>query len=232
MIIGDSFTVGSGPVRGWDGYAAQVARRLGWQLVTAGAAGTGFVNPGRVGRTFQQSFVKELSWRPEPDLLIISGGRNDRGIGAARIETAAVHLLELVRRQWPHTRIVLVGPIWMTRAPRWAYRVREAVSTAADRLAVPFLDPFEPLGPHGRGWGRGRSCPTASTPPSWATCASRAGWSPDCTSTASRRALPDRAEPAGRSGARHRFGRPEWCRCAPGALTLGVARTAARPFRG
>ncbi|MER5619534.1 SGNH/GDSL hydrolase family protein [Streptosporangium sp. NPDC002544] len=164
MIIGDSFTVGSGPVQGWDGYAAHVARQLGWQLITAGAAGTGFVNPGKVGRTFQQSFVKELSWRPEPDLLIISGGRNDRRIGAARIEGAVVRLLELVRRQWPHTRIVLVGPIWMTRAPRWAYRVREAVSTAADRLEVPFLDPFEPLGPHGRGWGRGAVLPDGVHP--------------------------------------------------------------------
>ncbi|WP_329426189.1 SGNH/GDSL hydrolase family protein [Streptosporangium sp. NBC_01495] len=164
MIVGDSFTVGSGPVRGWDGYAARVARELGWQLITAGAAGTGFVNPGRVGRTFRDSFVKELSWRPEPDMLIISGGRNDRGIEAVRIENAAVHLLALVRRRWPHTRIVLVGPIWMTRAPRWAYGVREAVSLAADRQEVPFLDPFEPLGPHGRGWGRGAVLPDGVHP--------------------------------------------------------------------
>ncbi|WP_440082739.1 SGNH/GDSL hydrolase family protein [Streptosporangium sp. LJ11] len=164
MIVGDSFTVGSGPVRAWDGYAARVARELGWQLITAGAAGTGFVNPGRVGRTFEDSFVKELSWRPEPNMLIISGGRNDRRIGAARVENAAVHLLELVRRRWPHTRIVLVGPIWMTKAPRWAYDVREAVLLAADRQEVPFLDPFEPLGPHGRGWGRGAVLPDGVHP--------------------------------------------------------------------
>ncbi|WP_440070427.1 SGNH/GDSL hydrolase family protein [Streptosporangium sp. OZ121] len=164
MIVGDSFTVGSGPVRAWDGYAARVARELGWQLITAGAAGTGFVNPGRVGRTFEDSFVKELSWRPEPNMLIISGGRNDRRIGAARVENAAVHLLELVRRRWPHTRIVLVGPIWMTKAPRWAYDVREAVLLAADRQEVPFLDPFEPLGSHGRGWGRGAVLPDGVHP--------------------------------------------------------------------
>ncbi|MEU8207030.1 SGNH/GDSL hydrolase family protein [Streptosporangium sp. NPDC049046] len=164
MIVGDSFTVGSGPVRGWDGYAARVARELGWQLITAGAAGTGFVNPGRVGRTFQDSFVKELSWRPEPDMLIISGGRNDRRVEAARIENAAVRLVELARRRWPHTRIVLVGPIWMTKAPRWAYGVREAVALAADRQEVSFLDPFEALGPHGRGWGRGAVLPDGVHP--------------------------------------------------------------------
>ncbi|MFF3440869.1 SGNH/GDSL hydrolase family protein [Streptosporangium sp. NPDC002721] len=164
MIVGDSFTVGSGPVRAWDGYAARVARELGWQLITAGAGGTGFVNPGRVGRTFQDSFVKELSWRPEPDMLIISGGRNDRRIEAARVEDAAVRLVELVRRRWPHTRIVLVGPIWMTKAPHWAYGVREAVQLAADRQEVPFLDPFEPLGPHGRGWGRGAVLPDGVHP--------------------------------------------------------------------
>ncbi|MBB2909256.1 lysophospholipase L1-like esterase [Streptosporangium becharense] len=156
MILGDSFTVGSGPVRAWDAYAALAARELGWQPVIAGASGTGYVNPGRVRRTFRQSFLRELSWRPEPDLLLISGGRNDRRIGAGRIRAAAVDLLELARRTWPDTRIAVIGPIWMTEAPGWAYRVRDAVATATDEAGVPFLDPLEPRG--GR-WGRGTVLP-------------------------------------------------------------------------
>ncbi|MFS1302908.1 SGNH/GDSL hydrolase family protein [Streptosporangium longisporum] len=164
MVIGDSFTVGSGPVRGWNGYAARVARELGWQLVTAGAAGTGYVNPGRVGRTFQRSFEEELSWRPAPDLVIVSGGRNDRRIGAARIENAAVRLVGSIRRRWPHTGIVMVGPIWVAKAPPWAYRIREAVAIAAERLEVPFLDPLDVLDTHGRGWGRGAVLPDGVHP--------------------------------------------------------------------
>ncbi len=89
MVVGDSFTVGSGPVERWESYAARSARELGWQLITAGMGGTGFVNPGRVGRTFQDSFVRELAWRPAPDLLIISGGHNDRRTRPEEVYQAA-----------------------------------------------------------------------------------------------------------------------------------------------
>ncbi|MGC5009128.1 SGNH/GDSL hydrolase family protein [Streptosporangium sp. DT93] len=164
MVIGDSFTVGSGPVRGWNGYAAGVSRQLGWQLVTAGAAGTGYVNPGRVGRTFQRSFDEELAWRPAPDLVIVSGGRNDRRIGAARIEAAVVRLVGSIRRRWPGTGVVVVGPIWMAKAPPWAYRIRDAVAIAAERLEAPFLDPLDVLDTHGRGWGKGAVLPDGVHP--------------------------------------------------------------------
>ncbi|WP_326819733.1 SGNH/GDSL hydrolase family protein [Streptosporangium sp. NBC_01756] len=147
MIIGDSFTVGSGPVERWDTYAAKAARELGWQLVTAGAAGTGFVNPGPARRTFQESFTEELSWRPAPDLLIVSGGHNDRRTGFGKVNKAARRLLELARTTWPHTRIIVIGPLWMAKPPRWAYGVRDAVAVAADTEGATFLDP---LGEHWR----------------------------------------------------------------------------------
>ncbi|GAA3134995.1 SGNH/GDSL hydrolase family protein [Streptosporangium carneum] len=148
MVVGDSFTVGSGPVRRWESYAARAARDLGWQLVTAGAAGTGFVNPGRVRRTFQKSFEEELSWRPAPDLLIVSGGHNDR-VSPGRVHRAAKRLLKTISSRWPQTRVVVVGPIWMGRTPRWVPGVRDAVAVAANEETVVFLDPLD------RPWGRG-----------------------------------------------------------------------------
>ena len=142
MIIGDSFTVGWGPVRRWETYAAQAARRLGWQLVTAGAGGTGYVNPGRAGRDFHASFRQELSWRPAPDLLIVSGGHNDRRVPASEVEAAADKLFTEVKTYWPEVRIVVIGPIWVSDAPRWAYDVRDAIAAAARRAGAEFLDPL------------------------------------------------------------------------------------------
>ncbi|MFB9967478.1 SGNH/GDSL hydrolase family protein [Sinosporangium siamense] len=142
-VLGDSFTVGSGPVRTWDSYAAWTARELGWHLVVAGAAGTGYVNTGRVGRDFQRSFMYELSWRPAPDLLIVSGGHNDRRLRPALVYFAAAKLLRTVRTHWPRTRIVVMGPIWMGYMPRWALSVRDAVALAAAKAKVTFLDPLE-----------------------------------------------------------------------------------------
>ncbi|WP_379569336.1 SGNH/GDSL hydrolase family protein [Nonomuraea mangrovi] len=143
MFVGDSFTVGSGPVRTWETYATETARRLGWQPVVAGAGGTGFVNQGRVGRTFEQSYVAELAWRPAPDLLVISGGHNDRRWTGPTVRQAAARLVWSVKAHWPDTRIVMIGPIWMDGAPRQAYVVRDALAEVAGRERVTFLDPLK-----------------------------------------------------------------------------------------
>ncbi|NUR86769.1 MAG: SGNH/GDSL hydrolase family protein [Nonomuraea sp.] len=143
MFVGDSFTVGSGPVPTWRTYAAESARLLGWQPVIAGGGGSGFLNRGHVGRTFMESFEAELAWRPAPDLLVISGGHNDRRPSTLRVRRAAAALLWAARARWPHTRIVLIGPIWLEHAPARAYRVRDALEQVAARESVPFLDPLE-----------------------------------------------------------------------------------------
>jgi acyl-CoA thioesterase I len=142
MFVGDSFTVGSGPVPRWQTYASQTARLLGWQPIIAGAGGTGYLNKGRAGRTFQRSFEVELSWRPAPDLLVISGGHNDRRWSPVRVRSAATSLLSEVHAHWPRTRTVMVGPIWLGEAPKKAYGVRDALAEAAKAGKVPFLDPM------------------------------------------------------------------------------------------
>ncbi|WP_235030713.1 SGNH/GDSL hydrolase family protein [Nonomuraea solani] len=142
MFVGDSFTVGSGPVPSWQTYASETARLLGWQPVIAGAGGTGFLSKGRVGRTFQRSFEVELAWRPAPDLLVISGGHNDRRWSTTRVRQAAERLLTEVRAHWPGTRVVMVGPIWLGGAPPKAYEVRDALAKAAGGEGVPFYDPM------------------------------------------------------------------------------------------
>lgn len=150
MFVGDSFTVGSGPVRTWQTYATETARQLGWQPVIAGAGGTGYVNQGRVGRTFEQSFMAELAWRPAPDLLVISGGHNDSRWPATTVRQAAARLVWSVKAHWPGTRIVMVGPIWIDRAPPSAYLLRDALAEVAARERVAFLDPLA------RRWIEGR----------------------------------------------------------------------------
>ncbi|TYB69942.1 SGNH/GDSL hydrolase family protein [Nonomuraea sp. PA05] len=149
MFVGDSFTVGSGPVPPWQTYASQTARMLGWQPIIAGAGGTGFCNEGRAGRTFQRSFEVELAWRPAPDLLVISGGHNDRRWSPERVRGAVASLLSEVRAHWPETRTVVVGPIWMGEPPDKAYGVRDAVAEAARAGKVSFLDPMRKSWPEG-----------------------------------------------------------------------------------
>jgi len=142
MFVGDSFTVGSGPVPSWHAYASQAARLLGWQPVVAGAGGTGYLNEGRVSRTFEESFEEELAWRPPPDVLVISGGHNDCRWSSSKVRRAAGGLVRQVRATWPLARLVMVGPIWLGPIPAKAYRVRDALAETAESAAVPFLDPM------------------------------------------------------------------------------------------
>lgn len=142
MVVGDSFTVGSGPVPQWRAYACQAARLLGWQPVVAGAGGTGFLNRGRAGRTFQQSYEDELSWRPAPDVLVVSGGHNDQRWTTGQLGRAATTLVRDAREHWPATRIVVVGPIWLGKVPLKALRVRDTLAVVAREEGVEFLDPL------------------------------------------------------------------------------------------
>jgi acyl-CoA thioesterase-1 len=143
MFVGDSFTVGSGPVPPWRAYAAESARLLGWQPVIAGAGGTGYLNQGRVGRTFRESFETELAWRPAPDLLVLSGGHNDRRYDEPEVRRAATELVRDVKARWPKTRIVMIGPIWLRDTPAAAYRVRDTLAGVARHETVTFLDPLD-----------------------------------------------------------------------------------------
>ncbi|PZG04756.1 SGNH/GDSL hydrolase family protein [Nonomuraea aridisoli] len=142
MFLGDSFTVGSGPVPPSETYASETARLMGARPVIAGASGTGYVNEGRVGRTFERSFEVELAWRPAPDLLVISGGHNDRRWRPARVRAAADRLLAKVRAHWPGTDVVVVGPLFMGEPPRRAYAVRDVLARAAQDGGVTFADPM------------------------------------------------------------------------------------------
>ncbi|GAA1015759.1 hypothetical protein Aple_010070 [Acrocarpospora pleiomorpha] len=157
MFIGDSFAVGSGPVPAWESYAAETARLLGWQLITAGGRGAGFVATGKIHRTFGQSFTRELSWRPEPDLVVLAGGHNDHK-AAKEVQRAAVTLIGRVKQRWPRAKVVLVGPIWVKSPPKAAYKVRDAVAKAAWLTGVPFADPLP------QKWRKGDALPDGTHP--------------------------------------------------------------------
>ncbi|RJL30839.1 SGNH/GDSL hydrolase family protein [Bailinhaonella thermotolerans] len=141
MVIGDSFTVGHRGVPGERTYAAAVARTLGWQIITAGASGTGLVEPGRAGKDFRAAFERELSWRPAPDLVIVSGGHNDRRHHPSVIADGVADLLGRIESHWPGVPAALVGPLWVGDPPKAAVGVRDAMARAAAEMEVPFIDP-------------------------------------------------------------------------------------------
>ncbi|MFG1999126.1 SGNH/GDSL hydrolase family protein [Spirillospora sp. NPDC048911] len=153
MILGDSYTVGERGSQPETTYAPAAARLLGWQVVAAGKAGTGFVATGTrrknadtvkpAGQAFLGLFESQLGWRPAPDLLIVSGGHNDRKYPAVQTGQAARDLLSRAKQRWPGTPMVLIGPIWGNETPpQTALAIRDVLRGVAQELKIPFIDPI------------------------------------------------------------------------------------------
>jgi len=141
FVLGDSYTAGIRAVPAEQTYAAETARRLGWQIVIGGHAGTGFVNDGSIGKNFAQLYTAQLAWRPAPDMVVVSGGHNDSR-APERVGPAAERLLRDIKTRWPRTHLVMMGPLWGGDPPPSARRVRDRLRQVADTLGVPFIDPL------------------------------------------------------------------------------------------
>jgi lysophospholipase L1-like esterase len=143
MMLGDSYTAGIPTTPPEATYAAETARRLNWQIVIAGYRGTGFVTPGRVGKTFMMLYDEELAWRPAPDMVIVAGGHNDWPHDPRLVATAAQRLLTKIQQRWPGTTLVLTGPMWGGDPSRAALRTRNALKGVANEMQIPFIDPLQ-----------------------------------------------------------------------------------------
>jgi lysophospholipase L1-like esterase len=142
FALGDSYTMGIRGITPERAYVAEAARTLGWQVILGGHAGTGFVGTGLTGKTFATLFDEQLGWRPAPDLMLVSGGHNDVWYPPGLVEQNALALLGEIKRRWPRTHLVLMGPLWGGDPGPTALTVRDVLQDAARRLHIPFIDPL------------------------------------------------------------------------------------------
>jgi lysophospholipase L1-like esterase len=142
MFLGDSYTTGRlGQVPELT-YAADTARTLGWQVILGGYRGTGFVAEGHVHKNFADLFTEQLAWRPAPDLVIVSGGHNDRHHSPESVAEGARQLLTTIRNTWSGTRLLLMGPMWGGDPTLEVEDVRDALVGVASEQHIPFVDPL------------------------------------------------------------------------------------------
>jgi lysophospholipase L1-like esterase len=142
MFLGDSYTTGRLGQIPEETYAAYTARALGWQVIIGGYRGTGFVAKGSVGKTFADLFDEQLAWRPKPDLVIVSGGHNDRKHAPLAVAAAARQLLTTIERRWTKARVLLIGPMWGGDPEPDVLAVDDALKVVAMEQRVPYIDPL------------------------------------------------------------------------------------------
>jgi lysophospholipase L1-like esterase len=142
MFLGDSYTTGKLGQLPERTYAAETARALGWQVILGGYRGTGFVAKGHVGKTFAVLFDEQLAWRPAPDLVIVSGGHNDRLHSPAVVAEAAKRLFTTIQQRWTGARLVVLGPMWGGDPVPEVIAIRDALAGVAQEQHLTFIDPL------------------------------------------------------------------------------------------
>ncbi len=145
IIVGDSYTEGTGALGTWRGFALSLRQKFGWDTWMSGSGGTGYLNPGPNGRKKLRDRVQTDIIRQNPDLVIIAGGTNDGGYGEAALYSEAGLLYDEILSALPNTRIVVVGPWWPNAsAVPGLGEVRAGIKAAAEARGLPFIDPTEP----------------------------------------------------------------------------------------
>lgn len=138
VFIGDSYTTGVGG----DGtkWTTLLAKSQGWREINIGNRGTGYAQtyagsecPKSECPNYLQMISKAVS--EKPDLVIVSGGRNDLASQPEAVVNIA-KIFQQLREQLPKARIIAVSPFWGVSSYPSALadlgaKVRIAVSTAS-----------------------------------------------------------------------------------------------------
>jgi lysophospholipase L1-like esterase len=150
-FIGDSYTAGTGASDKAHRWSSLVSKDLGWQESNLALGGTGYVTTAGkdgCGLDFCPAYTGVAAdvVKAKPDVVIVSGGRNDRWKSADEVSAAADKLFNDLRSGLPDAKIYVDAPIWDDDpAPAPMAQIKSAVIAAAAKHGVTVLDIGEPL---------------------------------------------------------------------------------------
>lgn len=141
VLLGDSFTEGTGGTTVIEGLGVLLGDLLRWNVTATGLGGTGYLNAATGGKVkFRDRLTKDVV-NYNPDVVIVAGGINDTGFTKSAVQTEARLLFGAIVAALPKARIYALGPFWPNGSPTQAATdVRDALQTAANQIGVTFLD--------------------------------------------------------------------------------------------
>ncbi|WP_190987493.1 SGNH/GDSL hydrolase family protein [Pseudarthrobacter sulfonivorans] len=149
LILGDSYTAGTGADREDQGWAYVVARALGYPTNIDGVGGTGFAWGGgpQDDRGLEYEVrLREISRNPRfvPNVLILQGGQNDSELNNPdELKTATAQTIDAARRFWPGVQVLVLGPSAPQPLAEELRGANTAVRAGAAAANAPFIDAYE-----------------------------------------------------------------------------------------
>lgn len=109
LFIGDSYTQGFRASAHANRWTTLVCQAFGWSEDNRGVGGSGYSVGGESNKTFLQQLQAAKADNSTPDIIFISGGRND---GGTTITTKAEETFRYAKTNWPTARVVCIPALW------------------------------------------------------------------------------------------------------------------------
>jgi len=143
LVLGDSYTQGSGADPLTNGWAYLIGAPLGWQVAVDGKGGSGYANPTTYGAgTFGQRLDKRFATYPTIgyDLIVLQGSSNDQkylSTLAGKIKTT----IRTARKLYPSAQILMLGPTTPYGSPGSSLlAVNDKLNSAASAYKINFIN--------------------------------------------------------------------------------------------
>ena len=136
LLFGDSFAAGRGNPDGTPTALELSAATLKWRSALLAVPGSGF--------TASPTFASRLAAVTNPpDILLLEGGASDTSASSAALTSAVRSVLTTLKFRFPHTTVVLLGPVAMEQpADEGLVRVNRTLQAVAKAQGVAYIDPL------------------------------------------------------------------------------------------
>ncbi|WP_306232269.1 SGNH/GDSL hydrolase family protein [Agrococcus beijingensis] len=144
VFLGDSYTVGTATSLDGTGFPAILGDLRGWHVVNLGFPGTGYSTGQPDGRCPPAGCTSYIGVLPDavaaqPDIIVVSGGRND--LGRPSLDEAVAAFYPELRAALPNTRVIVTSPLWDdSPTPAALVELREVVEREATAIDAEHLD--------------------------------------------------------------------------------------------
>jgi lysophospholipase L1-like esterase len=142
-VVGDSYTEGTGATTRTTAYPWVMARAMGWSDIwQSGSGGTGYLATGPSPRVKYRDRIDNDVLDHDPDLVIVTGGRNDAAFSDSAVGAEALLLFQQIAATG--AALVVVGPWFHGTPDSVILSRRDAIEAACATAGGLFLDPLDP----------------------------------------------------------------------------------------
>ena len=146
-FLGDDWTAGVGASSPARRFSTLVAHALGLQQHNIGADGTGYAKASDSGGRYLTRVSAVV--RADPDVVVVSGGRNDVSDDVDTLANSISTLFTTLRHRLPGATIIAVAPMWGdSDKPSTLAPVAAAVRSAAQAAGGHYLAVADPIHGH------------------------------------------------------------------------------------